>query len=245
MGWKAFSHFRAASVAQAQQHWHCPMRCLNNKLYDGPGKCPVCHMDLVLLPEGRSRGAAQAIHVNPWPELDGKTAIYFRPYTVQKIQADNIVRVAGKLSQKGRLLTAKLDPGQRAVVKKGATAMLAPASGYARPVYSLVEGLSGGIVRVRASHPLEGFDYALAEIRVSASPSLAVPEEALSQDGSKTYVFLQTPQGYVPKTVKVKARGESFIEVEGLQAGDQVAASGIFWLEAQWRMDHPNSEMPN
>ncbi|GEM_PF-630922 len=30
----------------AEAHYQCPMKCEGDKMYDKPGKCPVCKMDL-------------------------------------------------------------------------------------------------------------------------------------------------------------------------------------------------------
>jgi hypothetical protein len=236
-GWKAFSHSKSVLVEQIQYQpkgWYCPMRCLK-KTYDHPGNCPVCHMKLLAL------GAPQARpQLSPWENLNGKTAVYFRPYTVQKIQVDKILRAAGRLSEGGSLLSVELSVSERQGLQHGATAMLAPSSGYFRPVLGFVETVGpGGKVSIRASHPLKGFDYALAEIRLAAAPSLAVPQQALLEQSSEVKVFLQTPQGYVPKAVSVVKRGERFVQVSGLNEGDVIAGSGVFWLDAQWRMDHP------
>lgn len=31
--------------------YHCPMDCEDGKMYDEPGQCPVCEMDLVVFEE--------------------------------------------------------------------------------------------------------------------------------------------------------------------------------------------------
>ncbi len=33
-------------------HYQCPMKCEGDKVYDEPGKCPVCKMDLKEVSEG-------------------------------------------------------------------------------------------------------------------------------------------------------------------------------------------------
>ena len=68
-----------------------------------------------------------------------------------------------------------------------------------------------------------------------------MPQEALSEDGQEAHVFVKGAGGFAPQPVKVLSRGESFVALSGLKAGDVVAASGVFWLEAQWRMDHPSA----
>jgi Cu(I)/Ag(I) efflux system membrane fusion protein len=77
------------------------------------------------------------------------------------------------------------------------------------------------------------------EIRIPGPETLAVPLESLSEDSGETRVFVELQGRYEPRALKLGLRGERFAEVAaGLKEGDTVASSGLFWLEAQWRMDH-------
>jgi hypothetical protein len=238
-GWKAFSHYQAAPVEgiQAQpKGWACPMRCLG-KVYDHPGECPVCHMKLV--PVAQPQGAhPKLLHINPWAELDGKTAVYFRPYSVQKLQADTLLRVAGRM--RGTRLSAELPQGTARSLEPGMSVMIMPPQGYARPAFGSVVSVGPGDKAViRSPRAFPGVDFALAEIRLPAAAGLAVPTEALLEGEGRPKVFVKRGEAYVPLAVSVTARGESYASVSGLAEGDVVAGSGVFWLEAQWRMDHP------
>ncbi len=237
-GWKAFSHFRSHSPAApaVAQRYVCPMRCLG-KTYDHPGKCPVCHMELKAI----GKEAPQDPRIRDlWPRVAGKTAVYFRPYTVQKIKVDRLLRVAGKLDRNGLDLRLKLPFGDNSDLKKGASAMVMPPLGYARPVLATVVSKGAdSTVALRLAHTLPGGTDVLAEIRVSGPEVLALPNEALCESQGDVQVFKESGQGYVPHSVSVGLRGERFVEViDGLKEGDQVASSGVFWLQAQWRMDH-------
>lgn len=234
-GWKAFSHFSAAASPAAKvQHWVCPMRCLG-KVYDQPGKCPVCHMKLNPIGEPNPPRA----HISPWEELGGKTAVYFRPYTVRKVQADTTLRVAGRM--KGTRLTARLPAGGHGGLKAGLSVMIMPPQGYSRPAFGSVISVGPGEqVTIRSPRAFPAVDYALAEIRLPARETLAVPIEALTESDGKAKVFIRRGEAYLPLAVSVTSRGESYASVSGLSEGDVVAGDGVFWLEAQWRMDHPS-----
>jgi hypothetical protein len=240
LAWKAFS--RSGAAAAEARRWVCPMRCLG-RVYDHPGRCPVCHMELH--PVGTEvSGTVAEPRPEAWPRLAGKTAVYFRPYTVQAVQVDQLLRVAGTLSRDGLRLRARVPLGEP-VPRRGASAMLMPALGYARPVLGRVERVDAkrGVL-ILASRPLAGFEEANVEIRLAAEPSPAVPNEAVVESEGRTWVYVLDGDGpeasYKPRRVTVGRRGERFMEVTaGLTEGETVAGAGLFWLESQWRFDHP------
>jgi hypothetical protein len=217
------------------------MRCLH-KTYAQPGKCPVCHMDLKLVEDAHGKPLSTR-HVEAWPSVGGRMAVYFRPYEVRKVQVDRLLRVAGSLSKDHRRLQARLPVGEDAPAK-GASAMLVPALGYMRPVLGSVESVAkDGRMTVKASRAMEGFEQVSAEIRLPGPLVLAVPLEAVDESGAGPQVFVRTGAGaseaYAPRRVRLGRRGERFAEVlSGLAEGETIAGSGLFWLEAQWRMDH-------
>jgi hypothetical protein len=243
-GWKAYSRFRTAPLTVAKERWQCPMRCLH-KVYDRAGKCPVCHMDLVKM----DRAPAHPAHFDPWQKVGGRSAIYFRPYEVRRIQVDRLLRVAGSLSKDHIHLRARSPIGEPSP-QKGASAMLVPAAGYMRPVLASVEKVGkDGSLLIKASRVMNGFDQVSAEIRLPGPLVLAVPLEALQENGALQQVFVRSGSGageaYAPRSIRLGQRGERFAEVlSGLAEGDVIAGSGLFWLEAQWRMDHPPEGAP-
>jgi hypothetical protein len=232
-------HMKLVPVEQPQGAllgYSCPLH-YSQKIFDKPGKCPFCSLELKPVYSGAKPAALKHAHINPWEELEGKTAVYFRPYTVQKLQPDTLFRVAGRL--RGTRLNAALPAGAAKRLKAGMSAMIMPPQGYSRPAFGSLESVGPGDKAViRSPRAFPGVDYALAEIRVPAAPSLAVPTEAISESDGHATVFLKRGDAYIPWAVSVTARGESYASVSGLAEGDVVAGSGVFWLEAQWRMDH-------
>lgn len=53
--------------------------------------------------------------------------------------------------------------------------------------------------------------------------SLWVPSQALFESDSRTYVYLETPSGFVPHDVKMVRRSESQVVLTGIQEGQEVA----------------------
>lgn len=228
------------AVTAAAQHWVCPMRCLH-RVYNKPGHCPVCHMELV--PQGSANAPARALDQELWPRVQGRTAVYFRPYTVALQPIDRTLRLAGTVSADHQHLSAEL-PLDEALPPLGTAGMLAPAEGYARPLLGFVDQAGHGKVRVRATRRLEGVEHAVVELRLPGPQVLAVPQEALKESEGRAWVFRERGGAYEPVSVTVGLRGERFVELRsGVALGDVVAGSGLFWMEAQWRLDHPGEEL--
>ncbi|HLY17081.1 MAG TPA: efflux RND transporter periplasmic adaptor subunit [Bryobacteraceae bacterium] len=53
--------------------------------------------------------------------------------------------------------------------------------------------------------------------------SLWVPSQALFESDGRTYVYLDTPSGFVPRDVKLVRRSESQVVLTGIQEGERVA----------------------
>lgn len=67
---------------------------------------------------------------------------------------------------------------------------------------------------------------------------VAVPEEALIDRGFEQVVYVQRSEGiFVPRRVRAGERAGGWAEIlEGLEAGERVAASGVFLLDSESRM---------
>lgn len=240
-------HMKLVPAGQPQGKlvgYRCPLH-YSQVLFDKPGRCPFCTLDLKAVYEGGPHPAKHAA-IAAWPSVGDKMAVYFRPYQVRKVQIDRLLRVAGSVSKDGRHLSAQLPVGAEAPLK-GATAMIMPAVGYARPALGSVEGSAKGRLSIRVPNAIGGFAQVTAEIRLPGPAVLAVPFEAVDESGKGAQVYVRSGAGgeetYEPRRVKLGRRGENFVEVlEGLKEGESVAGSGVFWLDAQWRMDHPEAE---
>ena len=45
-------------------HYQCPMKCEGEKMYDKPGSCPVCKMDLKEVKENHEHHQHDTTHLN-------------------------------------------------------------------------------------------------------------------------------------------------------------------------------------
>lgn len=216
--------------------YHCPLH-RSAKVFDKSGNCPFCGLQLKELYDGPPPPRIES-DLQLWPLVDGKTAVYLRPFEVRKIGVESYVRAAGRLQ--GRRLSLRLDAAQRRGLKVGSSAMTMPAQGYARQVLATVTALGpGDVVTLQLVRPIPDVTWALAELRVASAPTLAVPLAALVESDGQARVFVRRDESYEPRAVTVTARGESYASVQGLSEGETVAGAGVFWLEAQWRMEHP------
>lgn len=215
----------------------CPLH-RSEKVFEQPGVCPYCGQALKEHLDGPPPPLPAHSGLRQWPLLEGKTAVYHRPYEVRAIGVESILRGAGRL--KGLDLELRLPSEELRGLRPGASAMVTPPQGYSRPALATVKSVGpAGRVRLRLGRPLPGVDWAAAEIRLAHAPGLAVPLAALVEGQGPAKVFVMQGEAFEPRTVTVALRGESYALVKGLAAGETVAGAGVFWLDAQWRMEHP------
>ena len=94
-------------------------------------------------------------------------------------------------------------------------------------------------VRIELTNPdglLKPDMYLDVEIAAgSASPMLAVPENALIDSGDKQAVILDMGEGkFLPRAVKTGQRGQGFVQIrEGLNDGDKIVTSANFLIDAE------------
>ena len=77
--------------------------------------------------------------------------------------------------------------------------------------------------------------YAVARVRPSGTPVLAVPRDAVLPTGTRNIVFRNLGDGrFAPREVVVGVRGDSLVEiVRGLEPGDEVVASATYLLDSE------------
>lgn len=96
-------------------------------------------------------------------------------------------------------------------------------------------------VRFAADNPngsLRPGIYGTADFHVTPRPALTVGRDAVVDTGIDQHVFVMTGPGrFVPRTVKLGVRLENRIEIrEGLTAGEEVVASGVFLIDSESRL---------
>lgn len=80
--------------------------------------------------------------------------------------------------------------------------------------------------------------YGDATFRVAPREVLTVPRDAVVDTGEQQHVFVaEEPGHFMPRTVTVGVRAGERIEIrEGLEAGEQVVASGVFLIDSESRL---------
>lgn len=69
-----------------------------------------------------------------------------------------------------------------------------------------------------------------------AAGSLSVPAQAVVRHGGQAYVFVQTPQGFVPTAVVLGTEGaDQTLLRSGVKAGDVIAVQGLAALKGAWQ----------
>ncbi len=97
-------------------------------------------------------------------------------------------------------------------------------------------------LRLEADNPgfiLRPDMFVNVEIPISGPPAIIVPVDAVLDTGLKKTVFMAQGQGFFePREVKIGRRFGDRVEiVQGLSAGERIAASGTFLLDSESRMD--------
>jgi RND family efflux transporter MFP subunit len=77
--------------------------------------------------------------------------------------------------------------------------------------------------------------YVTVILKTPAGHQLAVPKEAVIDDGSKQYVIVAAPNGYFdPREVKVGPPVDNFFPlISGLDAGDRIVTSAQFLVDSE------------
>lgn len=88
----------------------------------------------------------------------------------------------------------------------------------------------------RAATPLRPGEAVTVEASALArAGAWDVPLSAVAYDGNRAYLFVRTPDGFEAKGVKVTASSGQRVRIEApLEAGQQIAVSGIAALKGAW-----------
>ena len=65
---------------------------------------------------------------------------------------------------------------------------------------------------------------------------LGIPSQAVVRDAGQAYVFVRTPQGFVPTPVELGSHsGTQVLVRSGLKTGDEIAVRGTAALKGAWQ----------
>ncbi len=82
-------------------------------------------------------------------------------------------------------------------------------------------------------------DYYIMEIVVNRGRHLAIPNEAILEEGDHRVVYLRTKENqYHPRTVKTGFQGEIYTKIlQGLTYGEEIVTFGSFFIDAQYKLN--------
>lgn len=168
------------------------------------------------------------------------------PVAVRTIQI--WARGAATIDPGGTTLTASFDPRDARFVKVGQRARAFTPESKSQMLQAYVTRMQqrGGRILVELALSGRGWRggvHYVVEIVAEAGNFLAVPNEAVIEEGDKQIVYVQTQPGeYVPQEIDVGLQGERYTEVvNGLDADEQVVTFGSFFVDSEYKLKHPTA----
>ena len=153
------------------------------------------------------------------------------------------LRTAGLIDPSKKVITASVPASQGELIKVGQRVRAFSPESRSRMYQATVTrvGRQGERTAVTATlngQALETSTRYVLEIVAEGGDLLAVPNEAIIEQGGQQIVYVQQSAGnYQPRQIKAGVRGELFTEVvDGLKPGEQVVTIGSFFIDADHKL---------
>lgn len=153
------------------------------------------------------------------------------------------IRTAGTIDTTGRTLTGSLSGSDAALVKVGQRVRAFPPSSkssmyQARVTRTVPKGSGVAIEASLAATGRQNTALYVMEIVVERGPFLALPNEAIIEEGDRHIVYVeQQPGQYVPQEIHTGIQGELLTQViDGVKEGDEVVTFGSFFIDAEHKL---------
>lgn len=153
------------------------------------------------------------------------------------------IRTAGTIDTTGRTLTGSLSGSDAALVKVGQRVRAFPPSSkssmyQARVTRTVPKGSGVAIEASLAATGRQNTALYVMEIVVERGPFLALPNEAIIEEGDRRIVYVeQQPGQYVPQEIHTGIQGELLTQViDGVKEGDAVVTFGSFFIDAEHKL---------
>ena len=160
-----------------------------------------------------------------------------------RTQLQTWVRTAGRLDESGRMLASCVTGPNAELVRAGQRVRAFPPDSKSSIYQARVRAVEARENCVYVEAQLAGQPYEKApryvmEIFVDRGMYLAIPKEAIIEEGDRQIVYLQMHPGhYVPQEIHTGLKGELYTEVmHGLEEGDQVVTFGSFFIDAEHKL---------
>ncbi len=162
------------------------------------------------------------------------------------------IRTAGTIDKSGgKVLAASLSGGEASLVKIGQRVRAFPPSSkssmYQAYITRVVATPGGAAIEASLSGSgRQNAAYYVMEIVIERGPFLAIPNEAIIEEGDRRVVYLQRGAGqYVPQEIHTGIQGELLTEIlDGLSDGDQVVTFGSFFIDAEHKLKGTDQGTP-
>jgi len=152
------------------------------------------------------------------------------------------IRTAGTIDKTGKILSGSLSGPEAALVKVGQR-VRAFSPGSKSSMYQAyvtrvsARGTDAAIEVTLAATGRANTTFYVMEIVVEQGPFLAVPNEAIIEEGDKHIVYVQQNGEYVAREIHTGIQGELLTQVvDGLDQDAQVVTFGSFFIDAEHKL---------
>jgi multidrug efflux pump subunit AcrA (membrane-fusion protein) len=225
--------------------WYCPMH--PQILYDHPGQCPICGMDLVKrvsAPQRQESAVEGYTTISVTPQRQQLAGV--RTVVVGKKDAVKTIRAAGQYE--GQVYAQVFEDdlvfikvGQKAIVE--VPAYHQKYEGEVISIDSTVDETSRTI-RVRIwfkqanQRRFKTNMFVNVEFPVKLKGALIVPRDAVMDTGTRKIVFVcKAGNSFEPREIQTGMETDDGFEVKsGLKEGERIVVSGNFLLDSESRV---------
>ncbi len=166
--------------------------------------------------------------------------------TLVKTESQNLqtwIRLAGVIDDTNQTLSAELCTSDATLIKPGQRVRVfspdSKSSIYSARISRLnwKKNCLAFSARLSTTHMPKKRAYVM-EIFIPRGQFMAVPKEAIFEEGNQQIVYLQRHQGhFFPQRIHTGLKGELYTQVlHGLNEGDKVATFGSFFIDAEYKL---------
>ncbi len=166
--------------------------------------------------------------------------------TLVKTEPQNLqtwIRLAGVINDDGQTLSAELCTPDATLIKPGQRVRVFPPDSKSSIYSARISRLNWQknclifSAHLSTTHMPKKRAYVM-EILISRGQFMAVPKEAILEEGDQKIVYLQRHQGhFFPQRIHTGLKGELYTQVlSGLNEGDKVATFGSFFIDAEYKL---------
>ena len=234
--------------SQKQGHhdkYYCPMH--PQILYDHPGRCPICGMDLVKkIFDSQDQKSSVEGYTTISVSLPKQQLIGVRTAIVEKKNLTKTIRAAGEYEGEvfAQVFESDLEfikVGQKAIVE--VPAYHKSFEGAVNSIDTTIDETSRTIrVRIWLKQNKQRLFktnmFLNVELPVNLGEGITVPREAVMDTGLRKIVFVQKDEGsFEPREIQTGLESDDGYQViSGLKEGERIVVSGNFLLDSESRV---------